>query len=160
MQRIRMQLEVNARPEIVFSYLGDHEQFGRIWRPAVTKRVVDGTVDNQVNGQGSIRKIQLGPLAWQESHVVYERPERIDYQIIHSPLIKQHHGSIRLKALGNGKTKVIYDIRFDTSVPLMGSVIKSLIQRLWKNGIPKLIAEMEAEEIGCELPAAAKGIEP
>lgn len=138
MHEIVTQTDFQAAPEVVFDYFADHEKFARLFGGSA-KRVKAGS--DEPDGLGSVRRIGAGPLAFEETIVVFERPLRIDYAITRGSPLKNHLGSIRFSPHGGG-TRVDYSIRFESKLPLLGHLIAFALKTAYQRGVRKLQAEL------------------
>jgi ribosome-associated toxin RatA of RatAB toxin-antitoxin module len=132
MHLVSTQTHFTASPEAVFNHFADHEKFGKIFGGSA-KRVKDG--NDEPNGLGSVRYINL--LGFEETIVAFDRPNAIDYAITKGGPLKNHLGQIRFVPVDGG-TRVDYDIRFESKVPLLGYLVAAALKGAYTRGIRKV----------------------
>lgn len=140
--RIQLHCRINAPVEKVFDFFCDHESFGRIW-PGNTSRIRESSNPDNPNDVGSVRRICIGPICFEETHTVCDRPRRIEYTITRGSPIKNHLGRICFSAHGSG-TEIQYSIEFDARIPFTGGLIARNLEKDWARGITPVIRELEA----------------
>ncbi|WP_029891692.1 SRPBCC family protein [Polycyclovorans algicola] len=138
MHLVSSQTRFAAPPDVVFEQFADHEKFAQIFG-ASADRVKDG--QDEPNGLGSVRRVLPGPLAMEETIVAFDRPKAIDYAITKGGPLKNHLGQIRFVAIDGG-TRVDYDIRFESKVPLLGYVVAAALKYGYRHGIKKVQAQL------------------
>jgi hypothetical protein len=122
------------KAEEAFERLADHNGLGRILLIPV-KRVREG--EDETNGVGSVRRMGLWPLDFEETVTAFERPSRIDYRITRGTPLRAHQGSLRFTPKGK-KTEVVWTIRYDVPVPVLGSVVREVLSRGIRRGLRSL----------------------
>ncbi len=127
-----------ASPTVVFDHFADHEKFAQIFGGSA-KRIKQG--QDEPNGLGSVRRILPGPLAFEETIVAFDRPNQIDYAITKGTPLKNHLGQIRFIAIDGG-TRVDYQIRFKSKVPLIGYLVAAALKLGYAKGIKKVQAQL------------------
>jgi Polyketide cyclase / dehydrase and lipid transport len=71
-----------------------------------------------------VRRIKVRPLIFEEELTAYQRPSRLDYQIVKLNVPFEHHGgSIRLNREGDA-THVDWRSSFTVPIPLVGRAIE------------------------------------
>lgn len=126
--------------EDVFDFFGDHEKFGSLLPIPVT-RIIDSPDENP-NGQGSVRKIGVGPFGVEETIVTWEQPSRIQYTISKGAgPIKNYLATISFTSLGANQCQLDYDIEFDFAVPFVGALVGKGMEAAFKSAIKSLAAE-------------------
>lgn len=141
MHRMALEVDINASPEAVFNYFADHEKFAGIFGGSCT-RVKDG--EDEPNGLGSTRRIGPGPLSFDETIVVFDRPDTIHYAITRGSPLKNHLGRIRFLKTDRG-TRVDYVITFESKVPLLGGLVSRLLKTAFLRGIPKVERALQGQ---------------
>lgn len=142
-QQVRFQQRFEAAPEKVFAYFADHEKFGRIWGGEF-RRIRAGDDPREPDGVGSVRLIRAPAGApFEETIVVFERPQRIEYVVSKGSPIKNHRGVILFKPAGGG-TELDYTISFDPRIPLTGGLIRGILKLSWRRGVRNAIADIGA----------------
>ena len=142
-QKIRLQCHIKAPVEKVYDFFCDHESFARIW-PGKTERIKVSDNPEYPNDVGSIRRITVGPVSFEETNITVERPSLIEYTITKGGPIKNHLGRIQFSG-DSSETHIDYSIEFDAKIPLTGGLIASSLEKDWAKGIPPIIAELEAD---------------
>ena len=126
----------NAPVETVFSELTDHEKFGKLLKADI-KRIVDGE-GGYVNGLGSVRKIMPVPLIdFEETVTTFEPNQLMEYMISKGSPIKNHKGRMEFSET-EGNTRLRYTIEFESKIPLMGGLLKPLVEIPIKKGLSSL----------------------
>lgn len=137
MQRINIVQAFQAPVTEVFARLADHEEFGRIVG-APNQRIREG--DKEVNGVGSIRRIQVKPLpAFEETVTAFEPDRLIEYCVSRGSPIKDHRGRMRFSEQ-DGVTTLTYDIEFNAklSLPLWPRLLCAAIERPIRQGLARM----------------------
>lgn len=134
---------IQAPIETVFDRLADHNRMGE-WLNADIRRAKDSTAAGEgVNGTGSVRTLRiLGMVDFDETVVKCEKPRTIEYEITRGSPLKNHHGAITLKQIGN-VTQIDWDIRFDMTIPLAGHIVALLLNFAVSQGLKKLKGQLE-----------------
>lgn len=119
----------------VFKKLSDHNQLGKVLGIPV-KRVMDGRSD--INGVGSVRRMGLWPVTVEESVIGVVPNQSIDYRISKggAPL-KNHSGKLIFVETGKG-ARVIWQINFDSSLPVVGAVVKQVLTQGLRLGLKRI----------------------
>ena len=126
----------NAPVKTVFAELTDHEKFGKLLKADI-KRIADGKGE-YINGLGSVRKITPFPLAgFEETVVTFEPNEVMEYVITKGSPIKNHKGRMEFSQV-DGNTRLRYTIEFESKIPLMGGLLKSVVEMPIKKGLSSL----------------------
>lgn len=128
--QVRVQEFFDAPPEKIFGVFSDHAKLGRILGIAC-KRVKDAAGSNP-NGLGSVRKLAMGPGAFEETITAFEPNKLIEYKVTKGSPIKNHLGHMEFEAL-NGGTRFDYTISFEPKIPFTGGLIVAIL----KNGLGK-----------------------
>lgn len=124
---IQLQQEFNAPIEKVWEDFSSHENFGNIMGQAIL-RIVDSTDVENINGVGSVRKIMLPLLPFEETIIKSVKHSCIEYKISKGTPLSYHHGSMVFNTLPNGNTSLDYTIQLGTNIPLIADVICSLLK--------------------------------
>ncbi|MGB1580555.1 MAG: SRPBCC family protein [Nevskiales bacterium] len=143
-QQVELSAVIHASRGKVYDFFCDHESFGRIW-PGKTTRIRDGDEPGLPNGVGSVRRIQVGPISFEETHTQCQRPELIQYRITRGSPIKNHLGTIRLID-EDGSTRIDYCIEFEPKIPCTGGLLARSLKRDWARGIEPIIRELESDK--------------
>jgi uncharacterized protein YndB with AHSA1/START domain len=121
--------------ETVFQKLSDHNGLGRVLGIPV-KRVVDGRSD--INGVGSVRRMGLWPVTIEETVMAVVPNQSIDYRISKggAPL-RNHSGALTFSKTPQG-SRVVWTINFDSSLPVVGAVVKQVLTQGLKLGLKRI----------------------
>ncbi len=140
--QIIQDFEVSASK--VFYFFADHERLSEIY-PGAFKRIQYGEDSTDANSKGSIRRIINFPLMIEETVTTYLPVSMIEYKITagEGP-IKNHKGIIKVNDLGSGKSRLDYKITFDEKIPLVGFVIKNILEKVIGDGVRKLARKFAA----------------
>jgi len=144
-QELHFQETIHAPIDQVFEFLADHQNFISLFGGSCS---VVRVGESEPNGLGSVRRIGTGPLSFDEKIVVFERPHRIDYKIVRGSPLKDHLGTVVLKAAagaaGHGAhTQLDYTIRFTGKFPLIGPLVGRLLTLGWGRSARKRLAKLE-----------------
>ena len=133
-QSISMHFEFNKPLQEVFAELSDHERFGELCGINM-KRIKDGS--DGVNGLGSVRKINIGPLpSFEETITGFEENRFIEYKITKGSPIKNHVGTLNFSETGTGCV-LDYEIKLESKIPFTTGIIKSALKQGISKGIGK-----------------------
>jgi uncharacterized protein YndB with AHSA1/START domain len=132
--------EVKAPPETVFDVLTDHRRYAEI--TPLRKSVLEREGDPAPNGVGAIRKLSsVGPPLREET-IVYEPPSRFSYKLLSGAPLRDHVGTVELTPQGSG-TKVVYAVRTQPTLPLVGGVAVAVARFGVKQLIDGIVTEAE-----------------
>jgi hypothetical protein len=92
-------------------------------------RIVDSKDHSNINGVGSVRRINIPIFGFEETIIKCESPNRIEYQISKGSPLSHHYGIMLFKNLPNGKTSLDYTIELGSKIPLMGAILKSVLNK-------------------------------
>ena len=125
----------SARPvPELFAELADHERLRRVFGVPV-RRIRDGEGD--VNGVGSVRRMGIGPLRFEETVTALEPDRSIEYRITRGAgPVRNHRGKLEFSSVGTG-SRVIWTIDYDT-LPIVGTALQAVLARVLKRGLGKL----------------------
>ncbi len=132
-QSVRFSEHFNASPAQVFPYFAEHETFGAMaGGPVMAKlrfirRIHDGVDPRQPDGQGSVRRIGYGPIAFEETVRTSTPGKLIEYAISKGSPLKNHLGRIEFHADAKG-TRVDYLITFDPKLPGTAGLLKGVLK--------------------------------
>jgi len=136
MQRIDIYQDFPIAVERLFAYLGEHENLETIFYPTKIRRIADG--DGARNGVGSARKMRvLGGPAFVETVTAYRENELIEYRITKGSPLKNHHGVMRFSSTPSG-SHLHYTIEFEGKLPLIGPLIRVVLDRGIRKGLSKI----------------------
>lgn len=125
---------LDAPIEAVWEALADHDAMGR-WSAFSVERLERGATDP--NGLGSLRRVRIGPLAFDERVISWDPPHRYTYTIERGPLVRRHRGDVVLWREG-GRTRVRWAIQLELKLPgagfptgaLLAHKIRTTLRRL------------------------------
>jgi uncharacterized protein YndB with AHSA1/START domain len=132
--------EVAAPPEVVFDVLVDHRRYAEI--TPLRKSVLEREGEPAPNGVGAIRKLSsVGPPLREET-IVYEPPSRFSYRLLSGAPLRDHVGTVELTPQGGG-TKVVYAVRTQPTLPVVGGMAVAVAKFGVKQLIDGIVAEAE-----------------
>jgi uncharacterized protein YndB with AHSA1/START domain len=111
--------QVAAPPETVFEVLTDHRRYSEI--TPLRKSVLERDGDPAPNGVGSIRVLSAVGPPLREETIVYEAPTRFSYKLLSGAPLRDHVGTVELTPQDGG-TRVVYAVRTQPTLPLVGGV--------------------------------------
>lgn len=137
MQRIEIIQTFPFSVDKLYRFLSDHHNLELIFAPAKIKRIKDGK--DSVNGVGSTRwmKLPLAP-AFHETVTEAEENKLIRYAISKGSPLKNHQGVMHFSETGNGGSMLHYTIEFEGKLPLVGPVVKAVLDQGIRRGLKKL----------------------
>lgn len=144
-QRVQFEAAFKVPPAVVFATFADHVKFGGIWGSKM-ERIKAGSLPEEPNGEGSVRRIASGGFTFEETITVFEKNRLIEYTVTQGGPIKNHLGHIEFRADGRGGTRVSYTITFSPKIPLTGGLIAAIIRKQWNSGIGPARTRIEAGE--------------
>lgn len=133
-QKVVVVQEFRKPVQELFAQLSDHNRLAPILGVPV-KRIRDGQDD--VNGVGSVRRMGIAPLALEETVLAVVPNQCIEYTISKGGgPIQNHHGKLEFSSTAKG-SKVQWTIVFDSPLPLVGPIVRRVLQRglgfgLWR----------------------------
>lgn len=132
LQKIHIQTTFPAPVATVFATLGDHEKLSPILNAKI-RRIRDG--EDAVNGKGSVRQINAGPLPpFEETVTAFRENELIEYKITKGTPLKNHHGVMRFSEEG-GRTHLDYTIVFDSNIPGVAPFVRTVLDKVIRRGL-------------------------
>ncbi|MYL28097.1 MULTISPECIES: SRPBCC family protein [Halomonadaceae] len=124
MQTIVVERTINAPIEQVFDLLSDHANYKQFDGIRDSWLVKEGPGER--NGNGAVRRIDLGAVWFEEEISNFHRPTSMDYRILRSrPPIEHESGEIRLEETEQG-TRVTWTSVFRIRIPVVGRVLSPL----------------------------------
>jgi uncharacterized protein YndB with AHSA1/START domain len=137
-QRVYVHHEFAVPVERAYAYLAEHEHLEKLFGLRV-ERVRDGDTDR--NGPGSVRRLSFRGLAPFEETVTKAVPnELIEYRISKGGPLRDHAGRMRFAANGTGST-LDYEITFGSNLPGVAPLVKVVLQRGLRRGLPAVDQE-------------------
>lgn len=138
MKKIHVVEDFNCSPEQLFEYLEVHENLSDIFFPLTVKTIRQG--NDSPYGMGSVRQLSIGPLLpFEETNMVYDKPNRIEYAITKGSPLKGHYGVMIFHPTATG-CRLDYTIEFDSDIPFLADIVKLGLENGVKNGLKKLKA--------------------
>ncbi len=112
---------VKASPEKVWEIVADHAGMPK-WFPGVRRVTLP---DAPKTGKGTRRNVEPGgPVVLKEIITDFEPGKLLGYSVRGGiPLLKAHQGYIRLSPAGSGGTRIDYETRIQTALPLPGDPV-------------------------------------
>ncbi|MEQ6884783.1 SRPBCC family protein [Salicola sp. Rm-C-2C1-2] len=124
METIVVERTINAPIDQVFDLLSDHANYKQFEGIRNSWLVKEGSEDP--NGDGAIRRIDLGAVWFEEEISNFSRPHGMDYRILRSrPPIEHESGRIQLRETQEGTT-VTWTSTFRVRLPLIGRVLSPM----------------------------------
>ncbi|TVP60235.1 MAG: SRPBCC family protein [Halomonadaceae bacterium] len=124
MKTIVVKRLINAPIEQVFEMLSDHAGYTRFPGVKGARLLTKGKDDP--NGDGAVRRVDLGAVWFEEVISNFQRPVGFDYRILRSrPPIEHEHGGLRLEETAAG-TQVTWTSTLQVKVPLIGPLLTTM----------------------------------
>jgi hypothetical protein len=132
--------EIAAPPATVFGVLTDHRKYSDL--TPLRKSELEREGDPAPNGLGAIRKLSaIGP-PLREEVIAYEPDGRFSYKLLSGLPVRDHVGTVELTAGGSG-TKMVYAVRTQPTVPVVGAVVVAVVKQAVKGLIDGVAKESE-----------------
>jgi uncharacterized protein YndB with AHSA1/START domain len=132
--------QVAAPPEIVFDVLTDHRRYSEI--TPLRKAALEREGEPSPNGVGAIRVLTVAGPPMREEVIAYERPYRFSYKILSGLPVRDHVGTVELKA-ANGGTEITYAVKTTPTIPLAGPVFMVVLKKAIRDLIGGVTKESE-----------------
>lgn len=136
LSRVHVTHTYASSPEVVFDALTSPEGLSRVFGVSM-KRVREGS--SSPDGEGSVRRIAMGPAKIEETVLVADRPTHIEYTITKGGPLKDHRGIQHLTPTPSGGTILEYTIQFRGRVPGVATLFGAFTRRTLAKGLPKLV---------------------
>lgn len=141
MASFRYVRQVAAPPEVVFDVLTDHRRYTEI--TPLRKAELEREGEPSPNGLGAIRVLSALPGPPMREEVIgYERPNRFSYKILSGLPVRDHVGTVELKAAGEG-TELVYAVKTTPTIPLSGPVFMAILKKAIRDLIAGVAKESE-----------------
>lgn len=141
MASFRYVRQVAAPPEVVFDVLTDHRRYTEI--TPLRKAELEREGEPSPNGLGAIRVLSAVPGPPMREEVIgYERPSRFSYKILSGLPVRDHVGTVELKAAGDG-TELVYAVKTTPTIPLSGPVFMAILKKAIRDLITGVAKESE-----------------
>lgn len=142
MASFRYVRQVAAPPEVVFDVLTDHRRYTEI--TPLRKAELEREGEPAPNGLGAIRVLSAVPgPPMREEVIAYERPDRFSYKILSGLPVRDHVGTVELKA-ANGGTEIVYAVKTTPTIPLAGPVFMAILKKAIRDLIAGVTKESES----------------
>lgn len=139
MKKIHVTADFSCSPEQLFEYLEVHENLSDIFFPMTVKTIRPG--NDSLYGTGSVRQLSIaGFLPFEETIVVSDKPNRIEYTITKGSPLKGHYGVMLFQPTATG-CHLDYTIQFDSDIPFLADIVKLGLESGINNGLRKLKAK-------------------
>jgi uncharacterized protein YndB with AHSA1/START domain len=132
--------EIAAPPETVFAVLTDHRRYSELTQLRKSELEREGEADP--NGVGAIRKLTVVGPPMREEVIAFEAPSRFSYTVLSGLPVRDHVGTVELTA-ENGRTKMVYAVRTQPTLPVVGFAVVAAIKQAIKGLIGGVAAESE-----------------
>lgn len=133
--------EIAAPAETVFEVLTDHRKYSEL--TPLRKSVLEREGETDPNGVGAIRKLTVVGPPMREEVIAYESPSRFSYTVLSGLPVRDHVGTVELSADGGGGTKMVYAVRTQPTLPVVGPVVVAAIKQAIKGLIDGITTESE-----------------
>ena len=140
MASFRYVRQVAAPPETVFDVLTDHRRYPEI--TSLRKAELEREGEPAPNGVGAIRVLSVAGPPMREEIIGYERPSRFSYKILSGLPVRDHIGTVELKA-ANGGTEITYAVKTTPTIPLAGPVFMAVLKKAIRDLIGGVTKESE-----------------
>lgn len=137
--------QVAAPTETVFDVLTDHRGYAKL--TPLRKSELEREGVPAPNGVGAIRKLTAVGPALREEVVAYELPSRFSYTLLSGAPVRNHLGTVELTPQDGG-TKMVYAVRSQPTLPLVGPVVMAVIKQAVKGLVDGIVAESERRAAG------------
>ena len=137
--------EIAAPPETVFEVLTDHRRYSEL--TPLRKSVLEREGEPAPNGVGAIRKLTAVGPALREEVIAYEEPSRFSYTLLSGLPVRDHVGTVELTPDAGG-TKMVYAVRTQPTVPIVGGAVVAAIKQGVKGLVDGVVAESERRAAG------------
>jgi uncharacterized protein YndB with AHSA1/START domain len=132
--------EIAAPAATVFEVLTDHAKYSELTQLRKSELEREGSPDP--NGVGAIRKLTVVGPPMREEVIAFEAPSRFSYTVLSGLPVRDHVGTVELTSSGNG-TKMVYAVRTQPTLPVVGPVVVAAIKQAIKGLIGGVAAESE-----------------
>lgn len=136
MQTLVVRQEFNAPQQEIFDYLSNHNNLSSVLNANI-KRIKDADGNNP-NGVGSVRSIKLGIEILQETVVVFDAPNLIEYKISSNAPINYHLGTLAFSSPSKNKTLLVYTIQLESKFAIIDPILVLGLRLTIQNGLKKL----------------------
>jgi uncharacterized protein YndB with AHSA1/START domain len=132
--------EIAAPPETVFAVLTDHRKYSEV--TPLRKSELEREGEPAPNGVGAIRKLTAVGPALREEVIAFEPDERFSYKLLSGLPVRDHVGTVKLTAGGNG-TEMVYAVRTQPTLPVVGAFVVAVVKQGVKGLVDGVVKESE-----------------
>lgn len=132
---------IDAPVETVFEVLTDHEGYAKL--TPLRKSELERRGEGEPNGVGAIRKLTAVGPPMREEVIAYEVPRRFSYKVLSGLPVRDHVGTVELSADQGGGTKMVYAVRTQATLPVVGFAVVAAIRQAVKGLIDGVAKESE-----------------
>lgn len=132
--------EISAPAETVFEVLTDHRRYSEL--TPLRKSELEREGETDVNGVGAIRKLTVAGPPMREEVIAYEAPSRFSYTVLSGLPVRDHVGTVELTS-ENGGTKMVYAVRTQPTLPIVGFAVVAAVKQAIKGLIDGVAKESE-----------------
>jgi uncharacterized protein YndB with AHSA1/START domain len=136
--------EIAAPAEVVFEVLTDHAKYSELTPLRKSELERKGKADP--NGVGAIRKLTAVGPPMREEVIAFEAPSRFSYTVLSGLPVRDHVGTVELTPSGAG-TKMVYAVRTQPTLPVVGFAVVAAIRRAIKGLIDGVSEESERRAV-------------
>jgi uncharacterized protein YndB with AHSA1/START domain len=133
--------EIAAPPETVFTVLTDHRRYDEL--TPLRKAELEREGEAHPDGVGAIRKLTLVGPPMREEVLAYVVPSRFSYTVLSGLPVRNHVGTVELSSDNDGGTKMVYAVRTQPTLPVVGFAVVATIKQAIKGLIDGVTAESE-----------------
>jgi uncharacterized protein YndB with AHSA1/START domain len=141
MRTVQVTRSIPAPAAAVFDLLADHANYDRFRGIRGSELLNEG--EPAPNGVGAMRRVQTGPLRFEEEITAYERPARLDYLIVKINAPYQHDGGTIRLTERSGWTLVEWTSSFRVPTPLLGGIQERLWAYRLARGFRQVLEDVE-----------------
>jgi hypothetical protein len=118
----------------VFSQLSDHKRYGEI-TGAKIRRIREGRDPHFPNGEGSIRRIQIPLLPFEETVTRFHWPTLIEYKITKGSPLHHHFGRMLFRETSPHSCHLDYTIDVGSRIPLVGWIVSRALDLVMRQAL-------------------------
>lgn len=132
--------EIAASPETVFAVITDHQRYAEM--TPLRKSELEREGETDPNGVGAIRRLTAVGPPMREEVIAFEAPSRFSYTVLSGLPVRNHVGTVELSA-ENGGTRMVYAVRTQPTLPVVGFAVVAAIKQAIKGLIDGVAKESE-----------------
>jgi uncharacterized protein YndB with AHSA1/START domain len=133
--------EINAPPATVFDVLTDHAGYSKL--TPLRKSELERQGEADPNGVGAIRKLTVVGPPMREEVIAYEATSRFSYKVLSGLPVRDHVGTVELSADAGGGTRMVYAVRTQPTLPVIGFAVVAGIKQAVKGLVDGVSKESE-----------------